>query len=176
MPIGWFKRRQGRDVPLRVYERVAEASRRPWLYAVAGVPDTVEGRIESLTLHMFLLARRLRALPTPAPELAQEVVDTLFTHIDHGLRELGVGDASVPKRMKSIAGAYSGRVQAYGQALDGGEAGAFEAALQRNITIGADASALAAYARACEAELAGRGLQDVIDAGDDLFPLPEDIA
>jgi cytochrome b pre-mRNA-processing protein 3 len=100
----------------------------------------------------------------------------LFTHIDHGLRELGVGDASVPKRMKSIAGAYSGRVQAYAQALDGSEAGAFEAALQRNITVGADAGALAAYARACEAHLAGRGLDDVVAARADLFPDPENRA
>ena len=69
-----------------------------------GVPDTFEGRFESLTLHAALLVRRLRAAEAPGPDMAQHLVDTVFRHFDRTLREMGVGDTTVPKRMKLLLG------------------------------------------------------------------------
>jgi cytochrome b pre-mRNA-processing protein 3 len=133
MIFGLFKKDPRREIVLALYTRTANASRQPWLYVEGGVPDTVEGRLDALTLHALLVMRRLKALPDPAPEVAQEFIDTLFQHVDHGLRELGVGDVVVPKRMKKIAQNFYGRVQAYSGPLDAKDEAALDAALARNI-------------------------------------------
>jgi len=105
-------------------------------------------------LHGALALIRLRLSPDAAP-LAQLFTDTLFRFLDSGLREAGVGDLSVPKRMRRLAGDFYGRLDAYAAGLaEGGDLGA---ALGRNI-LGDEAAAfapvLAAYARAVSAQLA----------------------
>lgn len=57
------------------------------------------------------------------------------------MRELGIGDQGVPKRMKKFAGMFYGRLEAYAAALDASDATALAAALARNIYPQADASA-----------------------------------
>jgi cytochrome b pre-mRNA-processing protein 3 len=129
----------------RVYADIVAASRSPALYGPAGVPDTVMGRFEALALHMGLALRRLKQLPPPADSLAQELVDRFFADLDSALREIGIGDVSVPKKVKKLGQAFYGRLAAYDAAL-GGEAGAedLEAALARNILEKADQPGLAA--------------------------------
>ena len=68
------------------------AARAPALYAVLGVPDTLDGRFDMVGLHAFLLIDRLRRDPPPGPELAQAVFDAMFSDMDVTLREMGVGD------------------------------------------------------------------------------------
>ncbi|MEJ1936978.1 ubiquinol-cytochrome C chaperone family protein [Nostoc sp. NIES-2111] len=79
MIFGLFR---GRDRNLAIvdglYAAVAEASRNPALYRDLGVPDTIDGRFDSLVLHAFLVMRRLRELPAPADELAQDLVNAIF--------------------------------------------------------------------------------------------------
>jgi cytochrome b pre-mRNA-processing protein 3 len=150
--FGWFRKRTGEDAVQELYSRVAEASRAPRLYLTLGVPDTVEGRLESLTLHAMLVLKRLQALPDPAPAAAQDFVDTLFRHIDAGLRELGVGDSVVPKRMKKIAQGFYGRTQAYTAPLAAGDAAALAEALERNIP-GVNGAALAEATLAADRRL-----------------------
>jgi cytochrome b pre-mRNA-processing protein 3 len=132
MILGLFGRR-GRNAAIveRLYETLAEASRRPAFFRDLGTPDTVEGRFEMLTLHAHLVVRRLRTLPDPATDLAQDLVDVIFAHFDAALRELGVGDISVPKRMKTMASAFLGRSRAYEQALSQGSG--LAEALRRNV-------------------------------------------
>ncbi len=168
MMFGLFRKDPRRAVILALYTRVAEASRAPFLYVEAFVPDTVEGRLESLTVHALLVVRRLKALPEPGPEVAQEFIDLLFEHIDHGLRELGVGDVVVPKRMKKIAQNFYGRVQAYADQLDKADEPALALALERNIP-GVASLALAAYVTRCESRLGKMPLDDVLSRPD-LFP------
>lgn len=168
--FGFFKKNTREDVVLALYRRTADASRAPWLYLAPQIPDTVEGRLESLMLHALLVIRRLQALPEPAPAVAQDFVDTLFKHVDHGLRELGVGDTSVPKRMKKIAQNFYGRVQAYAEPLDRDDAAALAEAFRRNIP-GVVAEPLVAYVKASEAALAGQSL-DALLGSDALFPQP----
>lgn len=109
---------------------VTMASREPGLFGEGKVPDTLEGRFELVTLHAALALMRLRAEPDSAP-LAQAFADRLFSQFDAGLREAGVGDTAVPKRMHRMAGAFYGRVEAYAAAL--GDPAALESALARNV-------------------------------------------
>lgn len=143
---GLFRRSPSEAVVRRLYGALVEAARRPALYAAIGVPDTFEGRFESLTLHAALVLRRLQAGEPPGPALAQDLVDTTFAHFDRTLREMGVGDTSVPKRMKQMAEAFYGRCNAYEQALAEDET-ALVATLARNTGAG-DAEALARYVAA----------------------------
>jgi cytochrome b pre-mRNA-processing protein 3 len=170
MIFGLFRKDLRREVVQALYARSAEASRAPWLYTVAAIPDTVEGRIEALTLHALLVMRRLKELPSPGPEVAQDYVDALFLHIDHGLRELGVGDTTIPKRMKKIAQGFYGRVQAYAAPIDASDAEMLSAALVRNIPAVA-AEPLAAYVLASGRRLSGWSLDDVLTR-QDLFVVP----
>ncbi len=157
-----------------VYGDIVAAARLPALYTVMGVPDTVMGRFDSLVLHVALLLRRLRALPPPADQLAQELVDRFFKDLDSALREIGIGDVSVPKKVRALGEAFYGRAAAYDEALSpDAPADALEQALARNVLGREDepvlAAALAQHVRRLakavdgfelERILAGRALRD----------------
>ena len=148
-----------------LHDEIVAAARQPRLYAELGVPDTLEGRFEALCLHVLLVLRRLRALPAPAAEIGQELVDHVFRQLDRSLREMGVGDFGVPKRMKKLAQAFYGRARAYDGALEAKDREALAAALARNMTGGAEpAMALADYTLNLERALAGMTL-DVLTKG-----------
>jgi cytochrome b pre-mRNA-processing protein 3 len=171
MILGLFRRTSNETVIDRLYAAVVVASRHPGLYVELCVPDTFEGRFESLTLHAVIILRRLKAAEPPGPDMAQHLVDTVFKHFDRTLREMGVGDTTVPKRMKSMAEAFLGRSTAYDEALRG-DAGALSAALRRNIYGDRrDGTALARYVIESVAALAARPLQDYVD-GVLAFPDP----
>lgn len=166
MILSLFRRNPHRVALEALYDRVAIASRQPALYTDLGFPDTVEGRFESLALHVVLLLRRMRALPPPAGEFAQDFVDTFFRRLDTSLRELGVGDMGVGKRMKKLAQSFYGRAQAYDAPLDAGDAAALAQALGRNALGGTEpARALAAYVMASDRTLAGQSLDDIMARG-----------
>lgn len=121
--FGLWRRRSG-DAIGEMHTRIVAASRDPALYGPGGFPDTVEGRFESLTLHVLLVLRRLRRLPDPAGDAAQELIDAVFAHLEIALRETGVGDFGVPKRMKKLARAFYDRTSRYDPVLDRGDADA----------------------------------------------------
>lgn len=166
MVLGLFRRNPRRDVIETLYQGIAAASREPLLYLDLGIPDTVEGRFEAVTLHIVLVLRRLRQLPPPADEVAQDLVDCFFCHLDASLRELAVGDLAVPKRMQTLAGAFNGRSRAYDEALNAGEGFALAETLGRNVVgNGEPAHDLASYVRRSEADLAGLGLDGLLREG-----------
>lgn len=137
-----------RQVAETLYERAVEQARRPEFYAACGVPDTVDGRFDMVAIHVFLLLRRLKRAGDAPGSLAQALFDTMFHDMDRVLREMGAGDLGVGRRVKVMAQAFSGRVAAYDDGLDGGD-GTLEAAVVRNVFRGGDASddAAAALAR-----------------------------
>ncbi len=138
---------------------ITKASRRAMFFGPGRLADTLDGRFELTTLHAVLVLRRLRYAPENA-DLAQLFTDMLFRHLDAGLREAGVGDLSVPKRMQKLAGAFYGRLGAYDQALrEGGSA--LEAALARNALAGAPefAAALAGYVELAAVQLEALPIQ-----------------
>jgi cytochrome b pre-mRNA-processing protein 3 len=91
------------------------------------------GRFEMLSAMLILYFRRTRASGTSGQEIAQEIVDAFFEDVDHSIRELGVGDVGVPKRMKKFAGMFYGRLESYAAALDTGDREGLAVALRRNI-------------------------------------------
>lgn len=170
MIFGLFGKRANRRSPVdTLFARVAEASRLPALYIEGGIPDSFEGRFESLTLHIFLVLRRLRELPPPAAELAQEFVDACFAYLELGFRNGGVSDIAVPKKMKKVGQMFYGRVQAYEAALVAPGPEALTEALGRNACAPEAAPALAAYIRAAQERLAAADLDGILNR-DDLFP------
>ena len=122
------------------------------------MPDTVDGRFEMIVLHVFLVLHRLKEENAQRRELGQALFDLLFLDFDRGLRELGVGDTTVPKRIRKMGEAFYGRVKAYDEALASREGRALEEALARNVLADPEAETgrLASYVRAVVAELAAR--------------------
>ncbi|GLR84869.1 ubiquinol-cytochrome C chaperone family protein [Bradyrhizobium iriomotense] len=155
-----------------IYGMIVTQAREPMFYRNLAVPDTVNGRFDLLLLHLWLLLRRLRAA-SDGTELSQALFDRFCEDMDDNLREMGIGDQTVPKRMRSFGEAFYGRARAYDQAMDeGGEA--LASAISKNILNGtgnAQAERLAAYARATEADLA-RTDQGALLRGSFAFPSP----
>lgn len=176
MIFSLFRRDPRRTAIAGLYARIANASRSPGLYGILGIPDTLEGRFESLSLHMILSLRALRELPAPADDVAKDLTDAFFRDMDASLREMGVGDTVVPKRMKKVAAAFYGRAQAYDPALNAGDEGLLAEGLGRN-ALGTDAPAvaLARYALAADKELKGVPLDVLLESGP-TFPAPEAFA
>lgn len=175
--FGLFKRDPNRALIDKLYGEIMAGVLQPSLYLHCGVPDTFEGRFEMLALHGSAVVRRIERLPAPGPDLAQDVMDGVFRHLDGTLREMGVGDITVPKRMKKHAEAFAGRAHSYARALDAGDEAALRLALARNVArdeAAAESSevrALAAYARAVEERLATYDLDHFL-AGKIGFPAP----
>lgn len=146
-----FGRDPGAEVATALYEAVVAQARQPAFYLHCGLPDSLDGRFEMIALHSFLVLRRLRALGPEAEAIAQSFVDTLVLDLDRSLREMGVGDLGVGKRVQRMAAGFHGRITAYDQGLAAGS-GELEAALRRNVfgTTSPEpgqVSAMAAYLR-----------------------------
>lgn len=166
MILGLFRREPRRAQIESLYDKVVAAARDEHLYAALGVPDTVEGRFEAVALHLVLVLRRLRALPAPAGDVAQDLVDHFFRQMDAAMRESGVGDMGVPKRMKKLAAAFYSRAQAYDRGLDARNAAmlAQDFAHQRIVPDGGDPG-LARYAIALDERLTGLSFADLLTPG-----------
>lgn len=177
MIFGLFRKRNNNQViVVRQYELLTSAARQPVFYTDYEVPDTVMGRFELLSVVMILFFRRTRSSVTSGQELAQEIVDAFFEDIDYSIRELGIGDNSVPKRMKKLAGMFYGRLESYAAAMDVNDRVALAAALRRNIYPKADdgaasMTALADWMMTAEAHLAGIAEAEIA-TGSATLPLP----
>ncbi|MDE2264990.1 MAG: ubiquinol-cytochrome C chaperone [Alphaproteobacteria bacterium] len=153
----------------RLNQALVTRAREPVFFLRLGVQDTLDGRFDLVVVHAWLVLDRLAAAGETA--LSQAFVDTIFITFDEALRELGAGDIGIGKRVKKLAKAFYGRMQAYGDAKD---AAAMEAALIRNLYRGANepgAKALARYMLAAKARLAASDLET---GNLDFGPLPEE--
>lgn len=160
--LGLLRRRPHEHTGFRLYGAAVAAARDPALYAGLAVPDTTAGRFEMIALHAALLIRRLRGFATAEGDaLGQAVFDAMFADMDVTLREMGVGDLSVGKKVKSLWEGFHGRAEAYGAALDAEDAAALTAALARNVWAGGEAPPGAAEALAARAEAIARRLAGV---------------
>jgi cytochrome b pre-mRNA-processing protein 3 len=172
-----FLRRSGADDQSaeRLYRRVVTQARQPALYAQLGVPDTVEGRLEMILLHLVLLFRRFHNEGDKGQSAAQSVFDRFVADMDQSLREMGVGDLAVPKRMKAIGRSFYGRLEVYGKPIAEGDRSALAGALRRNLwpdgAPRADrAEEIAAYAGIAAAALRDQPFADIA-VGELSFPL-----
>lgn len=126
------RRRRERGVARRLYGEVVRQARSPSFYAHGGVPDTVDGRFEMVVLHAWLVIGRLTAGGDDARRIAQYLFDAMIVDMDRSLREMGVGDLGVGRKVKAMAEAYYGRSRAYDSALATGDAD-LSGALRRNV-------------------------------------------
>jgi cytochrome b pre-mRNA-processing protein 3 len=101
----------------KLYGAIVAQARAPAFYAAYGVPDTAAGRFDMIVLHVHLVVRRLVGESAEWRTAGQRLCEVFFSDMDANLRELGVGDLSVPKQMRGIAEAYYGRVKSYDAAL-----------------------------------------------------------
>ncbi len=176
---GMFKRffstasKANRAIADGVYAEIVAMARQPWLYSRWNAPDTPLGRFEMLSLAMFLFLHRIKGQGAAANALGQELADAFFLDVDHSLRELGIADMGVPKRMKKLTRMFYGRVASYEAAIDAGNVGELAAALARNVRPDTpewpEAAELAAYMMRARTSLAQQPLEALL-AGRLTFP------
>jgi cytochrome b pre-mRNA-processing protein 3 len=166
-------RNANRAITEALYASIVAAARQEALYSDWQVPDTPLGRFEMVSLHMFLFQHRMRMEQGASRDIAQMLIDDFFQDVDHSLRELGVGDLGVPKRMKKLARMYYGRTAAYSDALERDDTEALAAALTRNVRPDAaswpEAAQLAEYVAGANRALAEQNAES-ISGGSIRFP------
>ena len=157
-----------------LYGAIVAQARSVAFYSAYRVPDTVEGRFDLIVLHIVRLDRggsRVRGI-------GQKLFDAFCRDLDANLREMGIGDLVVPKRMRAFREAFYGRQSAYLGALAVSDDRELENALARNIfrgVKGEGAGRLARYARAVSRDFADHD-EDALLRGKVAFPKPETIA
>ena len=168
-------RRPTKTPALSLYASAVAQSRTPALYAAMGAPDTVEGRFELLSLHVILLIDRLKGEGGGPDGISQALFDIYVSNLDGALREMGVGDLAVGKRMKELGGAFYGRAKAYTAALRAlPDQADLREVIARTLLAGAegvDPTTLAGYVARCHATLAAGDTRTVME-GDPAWPVP----
>jgi cytochrome b pre-mRNA-processing protein 3 len=165
MIFGLFRKSPATNAVYAVYSAIVAQSRQPRFYADWGVPDTVTGRFDMISLHLALLFRRLRAEGDDASRFSQAVFDLFFKDMDRSLREMGVTDLGVPKKIQKMTSAFYPLLAAINEAIDGGDRGAVEAVLVRNVyagIAGPGATALADYLIAEASQMKAQPVADII--------------
>ena len=130
--LDWGRRRQLGTSEI-LYGNAVELAREPAFFRDHGVADTVDGRFDALALVVALVMRRLKGCGDEGVELSQQLFDSMFSDMDLSLREMGAGDIGVSKRVRVMAEAFMGRLDAYATALDNGDREALAAAIGRNL-------------------------------------------
>ena len=164
-----FRQDQTERSAAAAYAQLVEQSRQPDFYRHCGVPDTLDGRFDMLVLHAFIVLDRLAGQGKREEVFAQALFDHLFADMDVNLREMGVGDLSVGKKVKQMAEAFYGRAQAYRDGLAASGGAVLEAALRRNLfrsttPDGAQIGAMAAYIRRESVAMAATPSEDLVAA------------
>jgi cytochrome b pre-mRNA-processing protein 3 len=154
-----FGRSHDQETAARLYGAIVAQAREPVFYSALGVPDSLDGRFDMIALHAFLVMHRLKSAPG-TEKLSQALFDYMFGDMDRSLREMGVTDLGVGRRVKQMVAAFYGRVSAYQDGLSDGPEALGEA-LARNLYRGEPPSAdrlrlMADYVAASAAELAAR--------------------
>ncbi len=174
MILRLFRRTPRDDTIAALYGTIVAQARAPAFYQVYGVPDTVNGRLEMVMLHAVLLLRRLEGEPAPLRAVGQALFDRFCRDVDDSMREMGVGDLAVPRKMRRIGAAFYSRQAAYHAALEAADDEALAVTLERNVFAGAAgpgaAPRLAAYVREAARRLAA---QDGFERMRLAFPDPD---
>ena len=94
------------------YVALSQEARNPFFYTEAHVPDTLDGRFDLTVVHLFLALERVKREPASEP-FQRALLECFFSSLDRSLRELGVADLGVGKRIRKMADACHGRLTRY---------------------------------------------------------------
>lgn len=122
----WKEKQRLKETALNLYRRAVTQAREITFYRDFSVPDTVDGRFEMIAMHVFIIMHRLEN-----PKLSQELFDVMFQDMEQAMRQMGIGDLSVPRQVKRMMRGFKGRYLSYKKAVSGEES--LERALKRNI-------------------------------------------
>lgn len=157
--LKWLKtRREDRCKAKELYGLIVTGARQPAFYAECGVQDTPEGRFEMVALHLFLVLERLRSSDGAEDRLSRYLLEAFVTDMDDCMREMGVGDLSVGKKVKRSAAVAFARFAAYREAFS--DPVALAGVLSKAMP-GCDAARLARYAMASQKVLEGNDVADI---------------
>ncbi|MEO1241827.1 MAG: ubiquinol-cytochrome C chaperone family protein [Pseudomonadota bacterium] len=174
MIMSLFRKDPAIDAGEALYASAVEQARSAPLYVEIGVPDTVEGRFEMITLHVYLVLRCLKGDEPGAKKVGQKLFDAMFQNMDDSLRELGVGDLSVGKKIRKLAENFYGRVASYEDALQSEEDNLAQS-LGRNVFLDPDAPgarSLAQYVKNAATAIEGQPVSRIV-GGIVQFPVVE---
>ena len=136
----WLRPAPEALVARALFTQAMAAARAPEFYLQGGVADSIDGRFDLVVVHLILIMHRLKGEGEEGRDLAQRLFDIAFANFDEALREMGVGDLTVPKRIRKMAEAFYGRVEIYEGALETGGDVPFAEALRRNLYRGKEVS------------------------------------
>jgi cytochrome b pre-mRNA-processing protein 3 len=157
-----------------IYGSIVASARQSTFYAAWGVPDSREGRFEMLALHIALVMRRIVRAGPQGPALSRAISEAFVVDMDDNMREIGIGDLAVPRKVKKAAAALYDRHRDYGAALDAGDSAALTAAINAALTAagatdGLDSAAMAGYTERLWGALRVTSDQDCVAGA---LPLP----
>jgi cytochrome b pre-mRNA-processing protein 3 len=162
-----------------LYGMIVAQARNVEFYRGYGVPDTVDGRLDMIVLHLVLVLRQMTRAQGSLPPAGQQLFDHFCADMDSNFREMGVGDFGVPKRMQKVGEAFYGRAKVYESALVDADPAVLDAAVARNVFGAAEtplgARRLAAYMRGTADRLAALAA-DALIATKFEFPDPASVA
>jgi cytochrome b pre-mRNA-processing protein 3 len=113
----------------KLYWQIVDISRNPKIYKDFLIPDTLDGRFDSLLLHLFLVIHQLKHVNKT--NISNQLLDFFIKDMDRSLRETGVGDPSISRKMRKVGEAYMGRMHAYADSIENTEL--LTKALHKNI-------------------------------------------
>ena len=162
--LQWLRSRSQRQArALELYGSSVAQARQPAFYRDCHVADTLDGRFEVVMLHVAMLLRRLSAEGESGRATGRAVVEQMFAALDDDMRELGVGDLTVPKRIHKAASAFYGRLKVYDDALKASNKVALITAVERNFPPVEGALVATKQLAAYIEELAGRLEQETLE-------------
>lgn len=173
--LGLFRRENpSRRAASALHQTIAARAREPIFHTRFKVPDSIDGRFDLFTLHVFLVLDRLKEAGGAGKATGEQLANAIFAGFEEALRELGVGDMGISRRIKAMANAFYGRLAAYQAASTEPElAGALLRNLYRGESArGPEARVLAHYIFAARARLHG---QDLNEGSIDFGPLPQEL-
>lgn len=157
------------DMAEQLYAAIVAQARQPVFYRELGVADTISGRFELVSMHMFIVLDRLSGKGGLDDEVAQKLVDVMFLDMDDVARETGIGDMGVGPRIKKLARSFRSRLEYYKEAIEGDARGTLPEAIieihfkQDKAQMPA-ANTLAVYVEEGQAGIGGMSLEEMVAA------------
>ncbi len=148
-----------------IYNSIVAQSRQEEFYKNMQVTDSVTGRFDMISLHMILVLRRLRSENAEIKEFSQNLFDLFFKDMDNSIREMGVSDIAVPKKIQKMGSLFYGFLGKLTNSLDNNDEKELVIVVNNNIYDGKDrknAEKLSKYISETVKLLNKQNLEDII--------------